>query len=452
MAGRHLFKWARSKRAVVIVIALFAPAVIPLGGAASAGLLPTSSTVRDWNAHALTALTNPTTAAVPGGGQTAPVSALHMAIVQGAVYDAVNSIDGGHEPYLDGLPAADPAASIDAAVVTAAHHVLVGLQIPPPFTLLPVVVQRLDLLYADSLAAIPAGESKEDGIAAGAAAAAAMLEERADDGRYAQDIFFTEGLEPGEWRPALPLFASDPFAWVMRVEPFVLDEPSQFETQGPRPLASGAYANEYDEVKALGAATNSARNPEQEKIAQFYTNNVSPVELFNRTFRDISASEGLTMVEEARLFGMANLATADSLINCWSDKESFGFWRPITAIREGDDDGNRFTVGDPNWTPLQATPPYPDHSSGYNCVTGAMMNTGKAFFGTNDMSFNVVRPNVLTVGKVTRPYEQFTAVIDDTIDARVFQGLHFRSADVQGARIGRDVARLVSTHFLRPVR
>ena len=221
-------------------------------------------------------------------------------------------------------------------------------------------------------------------------------------------------LEPGEWRPALPLFVNDPFAWVARVDPFVLDEPSQFQTQGPRPLASGAYAKEYDEVKELGAV-NSARSPEQEAIAQFYTNNVSPVELFNRTFRDISASEGLTMVEEARLFGMLNLATADSLINCWSDKDSFGFWRPITAIREGDNDGNRFTVGDPDWLPLQPTPPYPDHTSGYNCVTGAMMHTGKAFFGTNDMSFDVVRPNVLTVAKVTRHYEQFTAVVDDTI-------------------------------------
>jgi hypothetical protein len=245
------------------------------------------------------------------------------------------------------------------------------------------------------------------------------------------------------------LFINDPFAWVAKVDPFVLDEPSQFRSQGPRHLSSGAYANEYDEVKALGAAENSSRNPEQEAIAQFYTNNVSPVELFNRTFRSISASEGLTVVDEARLFGMLNLATADTLINCFSDKEHFSFWRPITAIHEGDNDGNRFTVGDPTWAPLQATPPYSDHASGYNCATGAMMYTGKAFFGTNDMSFDVVRPNVPTVPNASRHYEQFTAVIDDTIDARVYQGLHFRSADVQGARIGRDVARLLSTKFLR---
>ena len=245
-----------------------------------------------------------------------------------------------------------------------------------------------------------------------------------------------------------PTFGSDPFAWVSRVDPFVLDEPSQFRSQGPRPLASGAYANEYDEVKELGAV-NSARSPEQDAVAQFYT--VSPIGLFNRTFRDISVSQGLTMVEEARLFGMLNLATADTLINCFNDKDHFSFWRPTTAIHEGDNDGNRFTVGDPTWAPLQTNPPYPDHTSGYNCATGAMMHTGRAFFDTNDMRFNVVR---IVVGEpnVTRPYEQFTAVVDDTIDARVWQGLHFRSADVQAARIGRDVARLLSTQFLRPVR
>jgi hypothetical protein len=230
----------------------------------------------------------------------------------------------------------------------------------------------------------------------------------------------------------------------------VLDEQSQFQSKGPRPLEGNAYAKEYEEVKALGSAEpNDARNTEQEAIAQFYTNNVSPVELFNRTYRSISASAGLSLVDEARLFGMANLATADALINCWSDKDRFSFWRPITAIREGDNDGNRFTVGDPNWVPLQGTPPYPDHTSGYNCVTGAMMHTGRHFFDTNDMSFDVVRPNVPNFPGATRHYEQFTAVIDDTIDARVFQGIHFRSADEQGARIGRDVARLLATQFLR---
>ena len=173
--------------------------------------------------------------------------------------------------------------------------------------------------------------------------------------------------------------------------------------------------------------------------------------MFNRTFRVISEAQGLTLAEEARLFAMLNLATADSVINCFDDKAFWNFWRPITAIHEGDDDGNRKTVGDPAWTPLLATPPYSDHPSGYNCVSAAYMHAAGAFFGTDKMDFSVVRiaPGV---PDVTRDYTRFTDVVDDTIDARVYQGLHFREADVQGAGIGKDAARWVDRHFFQPVK
>ena len=174
------------------------------------------------------------------------------------------------------------------------------------------------------------------------------------------------------------------------------------------------------------------------------------MELLNRTFRTISQAEGLSLVEDARLFGMLNVAGADAIINCWNDKRFHAFWRPITAIHEGDNDGNPRTVGDTDWTPLEATPPYSDHTSGYNCIAGSLMNTGKAFFGVDRMDFSVVRiaPNVPSV---TREYHRFTDVVDDTIDARVYQGIHFRSADVQGARIGRQVAEWVDDNAFRPV-
>ena len=422
------------------------PAATQLPGAPVTAAPQNPGTVRDWNLHALNALVNPPNAPVPGAGQTPPVSQLHLAMVQGAVYDAVNSIDGGHEPYLAGLPPASPTASLDAAVATAAHDVLVGLVLVPP---LPQVVRdRLDALYADQLAGIPAGPAKDRGVAAGAAAAAAMLTARASDGRYVPFSFIV-GDDPGEWRPTPPAMINDPNAWVARVEPFVLERRWQFESKGPRELTSGAYAKEYNEVKTLGAV-DSLRSPEQEAVAQFYTNSVSPVELFNRTFRTISQTKELTLVEDARLFAMLNLATADTLINCFSDKDRFSFWRPITAIHEGDDDGNPRTVGDTGWTSFQTSPPYPEHTSGYNCATGAMMNTAKAFFGTNRMDFDVVRI-VPGVPNVTRTYRHFTDVVDDTIDARVYQGIHFRSADVQGARIGRDVARWLDRNFLQPV-
>jgi hypothetical protein len=273
-----------------------------------------------------------------------------------------------------------------------------------------------------------------------------MLAERSGDGRYVP-FSFTSGTGPGQWRPDLPLFASDPFAWVARVEPFVLETPSQFRASAPPALTSGAYARDYDEVKALGAV-NSPRTPEQEAVAQFFV--LSAGELFNRTFRAISEANGLSLVEDARLFAMLNLATADSAINCWSDKAHWSWWRPITAIHEGENDGNDRTIGDAAWTPLLPTPPYPDHVSGYNCIAGAMMHAGKAFFGTDRVEFTLVRAP--STPDVVRHYDRFTDVLVDTIDARILQGIHFRSADAEGARMGRDVACWLDKHFLQPVR
>jgi hypothetical protein len=317
------------------------------------------------------------------------------------------------------------------------------------------IVDRLNGLYADSLAAIPNGAAKSAGIAAGEAAAAAMLVNRANDGRYGP-FRFTCGEDPGEWRPATstvcttPSGPSDPNAWVARVEPFVLESTSQFRSKGPHALTSGAYAKEFDEVKTLGAA-GSLRSPDQEAVARFFTNTTHPPEWYNRTFRGISDDVGLTLAEQARLFAMLNMAGADALINCWDDKAFWSFWRPITAIRTADADGNPKTVGDPAWTSLEGNPPYPDHTSGYNCVTGAFMHTAGAFFGKSPMTFDLVR-KVTGVADVTRSYDQFADVIDDTIDARVYQGIHFRAADVQGAAIGRDVAHWLDKHFFQRVK
>jgi hypothetical protein len=421
---------AASAAAVVGVVA-------PVVDAPSVQAAPNTGTVRAWNANAI--------AALGAAGQPPNVMVLHMAMVQVAVYDAVNSIDGGHEPYLAGLPAASPAASMDAAVATAAYRVLDGLGRAPVPALPDAVRANLLTQYNQTLAAIADGPAKTLGVEAGAAAATAMLDERAGDGRYVP-FPLTEGTEPGQWRRA-PGGAIDPNSWISEVEPFTLQSTSQFRTPGPRHLNSAAYADEYDEVKSLGAL-NSPRSPEQDAVARFY--DVNPLELFNRTFRTISRTEGLSLVDDARLFAMLNLASADAIINCWNDKRFHAFWRPITAIREGDNDGNQRTVGDSTWTPLLATPPYSDHTSGYNCQAGSLMNTGKAFFGVDQMDFSVVR-NAPNVPSVTREYHRLTDVVDDTIDARVWQGIHFRSADVQGARIGRHVAEWVDDNFFQPV-
>ncbi len=431
----------------IALVALVAFAIAPLGSAPRhVAAQPLDTIVLEWNQYAYEALGNAPTAPTPGIGLPPQVMAVHFAIVQGAVYDAVNAIVGGYQPYLSGLDA-DESASTGAAVATAAHRVLVGVVIVPALS--QAIVDRLDTAYDASIANATAADGPdavEAGIAVGEAAAAAMLADRSDDGRWVPGSW-QAGTDPGQWRPTPPGFVIDPNAWMLSVDPFMIESRSQFRTKGPRPLKSLVYTLEYYEVKKLGSATNSWRNAEQEAIAQFFS--VNPVEMYNRAFRSLAEERGLSTSEQARLFAMLNIAGADALINCFDDKAHWNFWRPVTAIHEGNNDGNRLTVGDPAWTPMLVAPPYPDHSSSYNCFTGAFMHAAEVFFGKGKTEFSLVRI-VPGHADVTRTYKQFRDVVADTIDARVYQGLHFRSADVQGAGIGRNVARWIEQHYFQP--
>jgi hypothetical protein len=449
--------WTRIHLWGLAVVAVFA-ALALAGAVPKAAADAPETAVLDWNKHALDALANSPTAGTPGAGLTPTVQGVHLAMVQGAVYDAVNAIDGRHEPYLDGLPAAPASASEAAAAATAAHDVLVAVlnQVPlsPTFTqaVRQTIIDRLDALQASSIAAATAADGVSAvaaGMTVGQAAAAAMIAERANDGRWGS-FRFTCGEDPGDWRPVTsticttPSGPSDPFAWVAKVTPFVVKSSQQFGSKGPRALTSGAYAKEYNEVKRLGAV-DSVRTPEQQALVDFFQPN--PVELYSRAFREYALEKGLDPAEQARLFAKLALAGADTIITCWEDKAHWSFWRPMTAIRLGDSDGNRKTHGDPGWTSAVATPPYPDHSSGYNCNTGSYMETGELYFGHGGTSFTIT--HATGSPPLSRTYKHFRDVWDDTIDARVFQGLHFRSADEQGVRIGRGVARWVDKHALR---
>ncbi len=407
------------------------------------GAVPPENSVREWNQHTASAIFNPASASFPGAGYAPQLGAIYLAMSHGAVYDAVNAIEGGYQPYLAGL-SADPGASVNAAAATAAHHVLVGL-VPA----LPQATRdRLDAEYASSVAdaaALESAASIDDGITVGAAAAAAMLAERAGDGRFPSTPFtFAQGTALGQWRSTSPP-ATDPFAWVANVRPFMLTSGSQLRSSGPLPLTSAEYAAEYNEVKALGSATGSTRTAAQTQLALFYTPN--PVEMYNRAFRGIAGQQGLSPADEARFYAMVNLAGADALISCWNDKAFWAYWRPITAIREGDNDGNPATAGDPTWTSLIPSPPYPDQPSGYNCLTGAMMNTAAEFFGSKKFEFTVAHA---TPGGPSRTYSRFTDVVKDTIEARLCLGIHFRTPDVQGAIIGKRTSQWLDRHYFQP--
>ncbi len=413
----------------------------------------------EWNAIASTAIMS--TAAQPPH-----VSVLSLAMVQGAVYDAVNAIDGGHKPYLVSPPA-DPGDSKPAAAATAAFRVLVGFvegEHSPPLTgLVPAQRSALQLLYDQTLATVADGPAKSGGIAVGEAAAAAMLTARTGDGRGGT-FTFTAGTDPGEWRLGPPqgpagIVARDPAPWVGFVRPFLVPSVEMLRTDGPNALTSDAYTADYNEVKRLGSLTSTRRTPDQTAAAIFWQDN--GIAIWNRVSRSLAETHGLDIVDSARLFAMANLAGADGAIGCWNNKAYWSFWRPITAIREAAGDGNPATVADPTWVPLfdptvpvsgapLVTPGFPDHPAGHTCVSGAIVRTLQSFFSTDRVPFTATSNKCLPAPCPARGFDRFSDALKEIIDARVWGGIHFRTADVQGAVLGKKVAHYMDRHYFQP--
>jgi hypothetical protein len=395
-----------------------------------------ADTVSDWNDAASTAI-------VTVAKQPPPVAVLSFAMVQGAVYDAVDAIDGRYRPYLV-APAAHRTDSQDAAAATAAHDVLLGL--------FPDQQATLDPLYTGSLAAVPAGPRKTRGITDGRIAAAAMLAARAGDGRFGA---FTPpvGTLPGQWRPTPPSFATDPAPWVGNVRPFLVPSVGLLRTAGPNALTSRAYARDLNEIESVGALHSTTRTADQTDAAIFWQEHAFA--LYNRAFRTLAADNHLSLADSARMLAMTNLAGADAAIGCWHEKYRWSFWRPITAIREAATDGNPATTADPGWLPLfdpsipvaagppLVTPPFPDHPSGHACATGAMIAALQRFFGRDRVPLTL-RSNV---SGTTRHFDRLSDILREVIDARVWAGIHFRTADVEGARLGETVARYERRHY-----
>jgi hypothetical protein len=398
-----------------------------LAAVAAAAVLAASparaDTVTDWNVNATDAL-------ITTAGQAPTVSTIHLAMVHGAVFDAVNSIDRGYEPYLVRVPARSW-YSKDAAAATAAYRVLTDI--------VPAQQSTLAARYAASLASIPDGAAKRGGIAVGESAAWAMIAARTEDGRFGP-YRFPVGAAPGSWRPVLPAFVNDPNAWVKDVEPFLGKDPEHFRSHGPYDLGSRRYAREFEEVKLLGSQTSTARSADQTDGARFWAE--GPM-IITRLTRDLSGRFGLSITDSARMYAMEYLTGADTLIAVWDDKARWLFWRPITAIREAAADGNPATEADPGWLPLINNPPYPEHPSGLTGVTRAMFESLEDFFRTDRIAFTATSLNSGT----TRSFARFSQAADEVVEARVWSGIHFRNADEDGARIGKEVARWRDRHF-----
>ena len=443
----------RSRSVAVITVAVGALlAALGVSGASAAAPTGTdASEVTHWNVVATTTL-----GALPGpNGGAPPAFSINMGMVQGAVYDAVNAIGPKqHRPYvLDRRTGAR--ASIDAAVATAAYDVLSELVSTAPerapFPGRAGLLSTLSAAYAASLDSIGDDSFKRQGIAVGHAAAQAMLDAREGDGRFGPSAWVSNPA-PGHWQPLLSggVPALDPTPWAGNVKPFLMKTSSQFRSAPPPALDSQQWATEFNEVKALGRATGSTRTTEQTYIARWWQS--APVFSWNEVARQLIDRTDLDAADSARLLALQNLSGADAAINCWNDKYHFDFWRPWNAIPRALEDGNPATEPDATWTSLIVAP-YPEWTSGHNCLDAAHTTVLRMFFGDDPVGgpFEITTTATNHGGDKVRTFDTFTQPLTELIEARIWAGLHYRSADVAGQTLGRNVANYGAANYFQPV-
>lgn len=383
------------------------------------------------------------------------------AMMHVAIHDAVNAIDRRSRPYAFDAQAA-AGASPDAAVAAAARDVLAALIAQLPLELhtqacIDAGVAAVQTAYTAALAAIPDGQAKAQGIAVGQAAAAAILELRANDGAVGPFLNFAcpQETEPGEYQctPGTPFIVFEGWEHVV---PFVLAHSSQYRPGPPYAVDRKKYTADFNEVKALGGDDSSARTADQTEIALYWWES-SPLK-WNRIARIVSADRGLQLWENARLFGLLNMALADGYVAMVDSKNHYNYWRPITAIQTADTDGNPDTTGDPTWTPLRPTPPNQDYASGHSIEGGAGAEVLKQFFGTDEISFQDCSETLApgsTCGGATpvfRSYTSFSQAAAENAYSRILIGFHFRKSIEEGTEYGRKIGQRAANLYLRSVR
>ncbi|WAZ24113.1 vanadium-dependent haloperoxidase [Streptomyces cinnabarinus] len=404
-------------------------AALPLAPPAGAtGRAPDSEVITDWSRTAVEVVS------VDARKPTVEPF-IWYAFVSAAVYNAVVGIEGRYTPYKWDVRGPRHASS-EAAAAAAARRVLL--------TYFPASESRIEAAYSASLAKVPEGRARDAGVAFGERAAEHLVELREGDGRDAP-LTYERSPGPGVWRPELPGYR--PFAnpWLGKMRPMLLDSPDQYLPGPPPGLTSKRYARDFAEVKAMGARGSAERTAEQTETALFFTDPL-PQQL-QAAYRERVTRRGTDIVEAARLFAAANTASADATITTWNAKLTYALWRPVTAIRQAHTDGNPSTGGDPSWRPLTNTPPYPEYIGGHCANDGAVMAVLDRLTG-GDIDLRVYS----AVTGTTRTYTDSADFNRDVIDARVWEGIHFRTADVVGNRVGRKIGRFAVAHYFKPVR
>ena len=392
------------------------------------------------------------------GGQNAIVQTRTLAMVHAAIHDALNTINPRFERYaFEGeiVPGAVP----DAAVAAAMHDVLVAV-IP----LFGTPAQRVSALalaesdYLGALAAIPDSGGKTAGVEVGQDAAAAIIARRANDGLAFVNPPYTPINEPGFWQPTpnpdpqSPATGASNLPAILpgwgNLTPFTLMNGAQFRPDPPPSLESHAYAVEYDEVKAVGEQFSATRTAEQSEIARFWYENSQLG--WNRIARTIAASRGIDLWDQARLLALVNFGMADGFIAGWNARYVYNRWRPVTAIRMAHVDGNPATLADPSWNTYLNTPAIPDYPSTHSVLGAAAAEVIERFFDDDAIAFTTT--SGAPFGGITRAFANVAEAAQENADSRVYAGIHFRSATVEGVRLGRKIAKFAIQHYLEPLR
>jgi hypothetical protein len=417
-----------SKLAMLIVGAAFLMLAAAAGGSAKQASAsgPPDTYVASWDALAMQALT--AAAASPTDGFVI------FANIDIAVYDSVVSIEGRYEPFAVDVDVPD--ASPEAAVAAAAHRVLVHYLPSQAATI-------LDPAYSASLATIPDGALKTNGVAVGESVAQLLIAKRSTDG-FRATVPYTPPSPPipGKWLPTAP---TPPVGTDLPgMTPFALDSADQFRPNGPPDLSSRMWAREYNEIMEIGSSTSSTRTAEQTLAARFWGE--SPLIQGEGALRKFVLDRQLDILDAARFMAMTSVARADAAIACFDAKYHYAFWRPITAIRAGDTDGNAATVGDTSWSHLlPATPNHPEYPSAHSCITPAEGLAMAEFLGTDEIDLTI--PSVTGLGD--RHYATVADLEYEVSNARIWGGIHFRSAVEDGVKIAHNVTRQVLAHNFR---
>jgi hypothetical protein len=414
-----------------LVLALSAAALIALGGGSASSARqqfagPPDTYVTSWDAVGNQAFS--------AAGLTPVEGHVIFAYVAIAVYDSVMAIEGGHEPFAIDVDAPE-GASAEAAVAAAAHRILRHY--------LPAQAGILDPAYTASLATIPNSQAKTDGIVLGEDVATLLIVQRAGDG-FRAPVMYTPPSPPipGVWIPTAATPPIGPYLGLMR--PFSLDSADQFRPGGPPALSSQKWARDYNEVKEIGSSTSTTRTAEQTLAARFWAE--PPVQQAHGSFRKLVLDHELDVADAARFMAMVSVTYADALIACFDAKYHYKFWRPITAIRAGETDGNDATVGDPSWsTLLAATPNHPEYPSAHSCITPAGGLVVARFLGTPKIEFTV--PSLTGLGD--RHFSRASDLEYEVSNARVWGGIHYRSAVEDGVEIGKKTANQVLAHHFK---